>query len=55
VQAGMRAAGFGTGGALGLGVVASGLWALSAWRLGRGYEQRRASADAASRPEPQNA
>jgi AAA family ATP:ADP antiporter len=41
VQAGLRALGFGIGGSLAAGVVASGLWALSAWRLGRGYERRR--------------
>ena len=46
VQAGMRSAGSGAGGALGMGVVASGLWALSAWRLGRGYERRRTASHA---------
>ena len=43
VQAGLRALGFGIGGSLATGVVASGLWALSAWRLGRGYERRRSN------------
>jgi AAA family ATP:ADP antiporter len=42
VQAGLRALGFGIGGSLSVGVLASGLWALSAWQLGRGYEERRA-------------
>ncbi len=42
MQAGMRALGFGMGGSLALGVVASGLWAISARALGRQYEQRRA-------------
>ena len=41
MQAGMRWLGFGMGGALGMGVLASGLWALSAWMLGRQYEGRR--------------
>jgi AAA family ATP:ADP antiporter len=43
VQTGLRALGFGTAGSLTLGVVASGVWALSAWRLGRQYERRRAA------------
>ena len=43
VQAGMRTMGFGMGGALALGVLASGLWGLSARSLGRQYEQRRAA------------
>jgi AAA family ATP:ADP antiporter len=43
VQAGMRAMGFGMGGALALGVLASGLWGLSARSLGRQYERRRAA------------
>lgn len=42
MQAGMRWLGFGMAGALGMGVVASALWALSAWTLGRQYERRRA-------------
>jgi len=42
VQAGLRALGFGIGGSLTAGVIASGLWGLSAWRLGREYERRRA-------------
>jgi len=41
VQAGIRALGFGTGGALGVGFLASGLWAVNAWVLGRQYEQKR--------------
>jgi AAA family ATP:ADP antiporter len=41
VQAGMRTLGFGMSGALGLGVIASGVWAISAWSLGRQYERRR--------------
>jgi len=41
MQAGMRALGLGTQSALGLGVAASGLWAVSAWILGRQYEARR--------------
>jgi AAA family ATP:ADP antiporter len=41
-QAGMRALGFGTSAALGLAVVTSGFWGISAWTLGRQYERRRA-------------
>ena len=40
-QAGMRMLGFGTAGGLGVGLIASGFWALSAWKLGRQYERRR--------------
>src|SRR5882672_1772440 len=40
-QAGMRLLGFGTGGGLGVGLIASGFWAVSAWKLGRQYERRR--------------
>ncbi len=40
-QAGMRLLGFGLGGGVGLGLIASGFWALSAWTLGRKYERRR--------------
>jgi ATP:ADP antiporter, AAA family len=40
-QAGLRALGFGLGGALSVGVVASGLWGVSAWALGRQYERKR--------------
>jgi len=40
-QAGMRMLGFGTGGGLGVGLIATGFWALSAWILGRQYESRR--------------
>ena len=43
VQAGLRAIGFGLNGILGVGVVATGLWAVSAWSLGRQYEQRKAA------------
>jgi AAA family ATP:ADP antiporter len=43
MQAGMRALGLGTPAALGLGVAASGIWAVSAWTLGRQYETRRAA------------
>jgi ATP:ADP antiporter, AAA family len=42
VQAGMRALGFGFGGALGLGLIASGIWGIAAWTLGQQYERRRA-------------
>lgn len=43
VQAGLRTMGFGMGGALALGVLASGIWGLSARALGRQYERRRAA------------
>jgi len=43
MQAGMRALGFGLNATLGVGVVASGVWAISAWTLGRQYEQRKAA------------
>src|SRR5580698_3480683 len=43
MQAGMRALGFGLNATLGVGVVASGIWAISAWTLGRQYEQRKAT------------
>ena len=43
VQTGLRALGFGMTGALGLGVLASGVWAASAWVLGQQYERRRAA------------
>jgi len=43
VQAGLRWLGFGVGGALGMGVLASGVWAVSALALGRQYERRRAA------------
>jgi len=43
VQAGLRTMGFGMGGALALGVLASGIWGISARTLGRQYEQRRAA------------
>jgi ATP:ADP antiporter, AAA family len=46
VQAGLRSMGFGMSGTLAVGVVASGLWALSAWSLGRQYERRRAEQSA---------
>jgi AAA family ATP:ADP antiporter len=40
-QAGMRMLGFGMAGGLGVGLIASGFWAASAWSLGRQYERRR--------------
>jgi AAA family ATP:ADP antiporter len=40
-QAGMRMLGFGMGGGVGLGLLASGFWALYAWKLGTQYERRR--------------
>ena len=43
MQAGMRALGFGLNATLGVGVVASGIWAISAWTLGRQYEQRKSA------------
>ena len=42
MQKGMAQLGFGMVATLGLGVVASGLWAWNAASLGRQYEQRRA-------------
>ncbi|MCC7462743.1 MAG: MFS transporter [Gammaproteobacteria bacterium] len=48
VQAGLRAAGFGSSGVLGLGLAASGAWAAVALALGRRYEQLRRAAGAAS-------
>ena len=39
---GAPALGFGFGGALGLGLIASGIWGVTAWRLGQQYERRRA-------------
>jgi len=41
VQAGVRMLGFGMAGGLGVGLIATGFWALSAWTLGRQYESRR--------------
>jgi AAA family ATP:ADP antiporter len=41
MQTGLRSLGFGIGGALSMGVLASGLWAISAWTLGQQYERRR--------------
>ena len=43
MQAGLRALGMGLNGTLGVGVLASGVWAISAWTLGRQYEQRKAA------------
>jgi AAA family ATP:ADP antiporter len=43
MQTGLRWLGFGTGGLLGVAVLASGLWAANAWTLGRQYERRRAA------------
>jgi AAA family ATP:ADP antiporter len=45
VQAGMRAVGLGTGASLGLAVLTSGLWGISAWILGRQYERRRTAVE----------
>jgi AAA family ATP:ADP antiporter len=42
-QTGLRMLGFGTGGVLGVGLVAIGAWAVSGWTLGRQYERRRAA------------
>ena len=44
VQAGVRWLGFGVGASLSLGVLVSGLWGISAWKLGRQYERRRIAA-----------
>jgi ATP:ADP antiporter, AAA family len=44
VQAGIRWLGFGIGASLSLGVLASGLWGVSAWTLGRQYERRKTAA-----------
>jgi AAA family ATP:ADP antiporter len=43
MQAGLRALGIGLNGTLGVGVLASGIWAISAWALGRQYEQLKAT------------
>jgi ATP:ADP antiporter, AAA family len=43
MQAGLRSLGMGLNGTLGVGVLASGIWAVSAWTLGRQYEQRKAA------------
>ena len=43
MQAGLRAMGLGLNATLGVGVLASGVWAISAWTLGRQYEQRKAA------------
>lgn len=45
VQTGLRVLGFGSSGALWLGLVASGLWAAVSVALGRRYEQLRAAQD----------
>ena len=47
VQAGMQMLGFAIGGGLGLGLLASGVWAATAWSLGRQYERRRKEQDEA--------
>lgn len=54
LQAGLRALGFGTGGTLGLGLVASGVWAVVSIALGRRYEKLRQQRDkqTAQRPTP---
>jgi AAA family ATP:ADP antiporter len=49
MQAGLRALGMGLNGTLGVGVLASGVWAISAWTLGRQYEQRKAAQAGATR------
>ncbi len=46
VQAGLRTLGFGSGGVLGMGLLASGAWAAVALALGRRYEQLRHDAPA---------
>ena len=51
-QAGLRMLGVGTGGVLGVGLVAIGMWAVSGWTLGRQYERRRAASSAPSFIEP---
>jgi AAA family ATP:ADP antiporter len=43
MQAGLRALGLGLNANLGVGVLASGIWAISAWSLGRQYEQLKAA------------
>jgi len=50
LQAGLRAVGFGLNGILGVGVLASGLWALCSWTLGRQYERRKAAQESGSQP-----
>jgi ATP:ADP antiporter, AAA family len=50
MQAGLRAFGLGLNATLGVGVLASGVWAVCAWTLGRQYEQRKA-AQASAAPE----
>ena len=48
MQAGLRSLGMGLNGTLGVGVLASGIWAISAWTLGRQYEQRKAAQSGAT-------
>jgi AAA family ATP:ADP antiporter len=43
MQAGLRALGLGLNANLGIGVLVSGIWAISAWSLGRQYEQLKAA------------
>jgi AAA family ATP:ADP antiporter len=43
MQTGLRWLGFGTGGLLSMAVLASGIWIVNAWTLGRQYERRRAA------------
>jgi ATP:ADP antiporter, AAA family len=43
MQAGLRALGLGLNANLGVGVLVSGIWAISAWSLGRQYEQLKAA------------
>jgi AAA family ATP:ADP antiporter len=47
VQTGLRALGFGGGGALGLGLLAAGAWGIVSLALGRRYEQLRRAGEAA--------
>jgi AAA family ATP:ADP antiporter len=51
LQAGLRVLGFGTGGTLGLGLAASGVWVLVSLALGRRYEKLRKQQDEPS-PQP---
>jgi AAA family ATP:ADP antiporter len=41
MQSGLRWLGLGMSGALGLGIIATGLWAINAWTLGQQYERKR--------------
>ena len=48
--AGLRVLGLGLNAELGVGVLASGVWAISAWTLGRQYERRKVEQQAAASP-----